>query len=86
MLLVLEKWPCYGQGEQGDRQRSDGASPVRRDRASPVKQGERQEYIDVLSLHRQSLQNKQRSQPICIPVCCAKHLAISSLFADPRYF
>jgi hypothetical protein len=27
-------------------------------RASPAKQGEHQEYIDVLSLHRQSLQNK----------------------------
>jgi hypothetical protein len=36
-----------------------GWSPVRRGRASPAKQGERQEYIDVLSLHRQSLQNKQ---------------------------
>ena len=32
---------------------------MRRGRASPAKQGERQEYIDVLSLHRQSLQNKQ---------------------------
>jgi rubrerythrin len=32
---------------------------VRRDRALPAKQGERQEYIDVLSLHRQSLQNEQ---------------------------
>jgi hypothetical protein len=32
---------------------------VRPDRASPVKQGEHQEYIDLLSLSRQSLQNKQ---------------------------
>jgi hypothetical protein len=32
---------------------------VRRDRASPAKQGKRQKYIDVLSISRQSLQNKQ---------------------------
>ena len=44
---------------QGDRRRGDGASPVRRYRALPANQGKRQEYIDVLSLHRQSLQNKQ---------------------------
>jgi hypothetical protein len=49
----------HRQDKQGDRQGSDGASPVRRDRAPPAKQGKRQEYIDVLSLHRQSLQNKQ---------------------------
>jgi hypothetical protein len=36
-----------------------GVPPVRRDKASPAKQGERQEYIVVLSLHRQLLQNKQ---------------------------
>jgi hypothetical protein len=29
--------------------------PVRRDRASPAKQGEQQEYIDLFSLSRQSL-------------------------------
>jgi hypothetical protein len=28
------------------------ASPVRPDRVSLAKQGERQEYVDVLSLHR----------------------------------
>ena len=32
---------------------------MRRDRASPPKQGKRQEDIDVPSLHRQSLQNGQ---------------------------
>ena len=32
---------------------------MRRDRAPPAKQGKHQEYIDDLSLHRQSLQNKQ---------------------------
>jgi hypothetical protein len=36
-------------------------SPVRRHRASPAEQGEHKEYIDVLSLHRQSLQFKQFS-------------------------
>jgi hypothetical protein len=41
--------------------RRDRSSPVRRDRASPAKQGERQEYIDVLSLHRQSLQKSSAS-------------------------
>jgi hypothetical protein len=47
------------QGEQGVVHGASRASPVRRDRASPAKQGEHQEYIDVLSLHRQSIQNKQ---------------------------
>ena len=32
---------------------------MRQDRAPLAKQGERQEYIGVLSLHSQSLQNKQ---------------------------
>jgi hypothetical protein len=44
----------HQRGELGD-----GASPMRQDRASPAKQGGHQEYIDVLSLYRQSLQNKQ---------------------------
>jgi hypothetical protein len=38
-------------GRAGRRQWGDGASPP--------KQGVHQKYIDVLSLHRQSLQNKQ---------------------------
>jgi hypothetical protein len=36
------------------------ASPVRQDRASLAKHGEQQECIDVLSMHRLSLQQKQR--------------------------
>jgi hypothetical protein len=40
---------------------------LRRDRASPVKQGEHQGYIDVLSLHRQSLPTEAFSEAHILP-------------------
>jgi hypothetical protein len=54
------------RGEQGVDHEASRASTTGRagrrqwgDGASPLKQGVHQKYIDVLSLHRQSLQNKQ---------------------------
>ena len=41
--------------------------------------GEHQEYIDVLSFHRQSLQNKQIN--ICIPVYCVQYSHLEPLAA-----
>jgi hypothetical protein len=56
MMLGVGNRPRFGfllagVSLAGRRQWGDGASPP--------KQGVHQEYIDVLSLHRQSLQNKQ---------------------------
>jgi hypothetical protein len=47
------------RGEQGVVHGASRASSTGASRASPPKQGVHQKYIDVFSLHRQSLQNKQ---------------------------
>jgi hypothetical protein len=52
---------------------------VRQDRASPAKQGERQGYIDILSLHRQSLQNKQCFHNLYAYLSAARNNMYSSL-------
>jgi hypothetical protein len=64
MLEKLTAFRCHSNwaSPAGGRQQDDRgnrALPVRRDRTPPAKQGKRQKYIDVLSLDRQSLQNKQ---------------------------
>jgi hypothetical protein len=59
---------------------------VRRGRASPAKQGERQEYIDVLSLHRQSLQNKQCFHNLYAYLSAARNKMYGrDLFYSPIY-
>ena len=55
LALAVARRPRFGCQPS----RASRASPVRRGRASTAKQGERQEYTDLFSLHRQSLQNKQ---------------------------
>jgi hypothetical protein len=55
-LAAFRCQPCVANGASS----ASRASLVRRARASPAKAGrERQKYIDVLSLYRRSLQNKQ---------------------------
>jgi hypothetical protein len=46
-------------GRAGRRPRGEQGVVHGASRASPLKQGVYQKYIDVFSLHRQSLQNKQ---------------------------
>jgi hypothetical protein len=47
----------------------------RRGVASEARQGEHQEYIDVLSLHRQPYRiSSAFTTNTCIPICCVQHL------------